>query len=126
MKKIIKRLSILACLLTVLILPYFVFASGLVDNLKEVGPKAGFSANTDATSMSAIAGTVVATVLGLLGVIFIVLIVFAGITWMTAGGEEAKVEKAQKILKNAIIGLILTISATAIYYVVKTIFRDGA
>lgn len=121
MKKLIKRLSVLACLLTVLILPYFVFASGIVDNLKEVGPKAGFNANTDETSMSAIAGTVVNAVLSLLGVIFVILIIYAGILWMTAGGEEAKVEKAQKILKNAIIGLIITVSVFAIYAAIRPI-----
>jgi hypothetical protein len=121
MKKFIKKLSILACLLTVLILPYFVFASGIVDNLKEVGPQAGYSDTTDETSMAAIAGTVVNSVLGLLGVIFVILIIYAGIIWMTAEGDEAKVEKAQKILKNAIIGLIITISVFAIYAAIRPI-----
>lgn len=126
MKKFIKKLSILAGFLTILALPYLVSASGIIDTLKEVGPQAGYSDATDETSVSAIAGTIVATILGLLGVVFIILIIYAGIMWMTAGGEEAKVEKAQTILKNAIIGLILTVSATAVYYVVKTIFRTGA
>lgn len=125
MKKIIKRLSILTCLLTVLILPYFVFASGIVDNLKDVGPQAGYSEKTDETSMSAIAGNIVSTVLGLLGVIFVILVIYAGILWMTAGGEESKVEKAQGILKNAIIGLIVTVSVYAIYQLVSLfIFKN--
>lgn len=118
MKKIIKRISLLACLLTVLVLPYFVFASSaLVNNLDTVGNQAGY-AKADNTSVATIAGTIVATVLSLLGVIFIVLIIYAGITWMTAGGEEAKIEKAQKILRNAIIGLVITVSVYAIYQLV--------
>ena len=122
MKKIIKRISILACLLVVLILPYFVFASsGLVDNLNNVGEQAGY-APADSTSVSAIAGTIVSAVLGLLGVIFVVLIVYAGFTWMTAEGDEAKVEKAQKIMKNSIIGLVITVSAFAIYNFVLMYF----
>lgn len=118
MKKIIKRISLLTCLLAVLILPYFVFASGITENLTNVAGNAGY-AKADETSMSAIAGTIIATVFGLLGVIFIVLIIYAGILWMTAGGEEAKVEKAQTILKNAIIGLIITVSVYAIYQLVN-------
>lgn len=123
MKKILKRLSILTCLLAVLILPYFVFASGMAENLQNVGGSAGY-AEADSTSVSSIAGTIVATVLGLLGIIFVVLIIYAGILWMTAGGDEGKVEKAQTILKNAIIGLIVTVSAYAIYAIaVNFIFQ---
>jgi hypothetical protein len=118
MKKLIKRFSILACLLILLIMPYFVFASGLINNLNTVAQGAGY-AETNETSVATIAGTVVAAVLGLLGVIFVSLIIYAGIIWMTAGGEEAKVEKAQKILRNAIIGLIITVSVYAIYQVVN-------
>jgi len=116
MKKMLKRFSLLICLLIILILPYFVFASNpVLENLKDVGETGGGYAAADETTVSAIAGTIVASVLGLLGIIFVILIIYAGITWMTAQGEEAKVEKAQKILKSAIIGLIITISAYAIY-----------
>jgi hypothetical protein len=118
MKKLIKRFSIFTCLLALLIMPYFVFASGLIDNLNKVSQGAGY-AKADETSVATIAGTVVAAVLGLLGVIFVSLIIYAGIIWMTASGEEAKVEKAQKIMRNAIIGLIITVSVYAIYQVVN-------
>jgi hypothetical protein len=35
---------------------------------------------------------------------------------MTSEGDEAKVEKAQKILRNAIIGLVITLAAYAISF----------
>jgi cytochrome bd-type quinol oxidase subunit 2 len=93
-------------------------ASGLGDafgnNLKDA---AGKNFNTE-TSLDQIIGTVIQSFLSLLGVIFLILIIYAGITWMTAGGDEPKVEKAQKILKNAIIGLIIIVSAYAISYFV--------
>ena len=57
---------------------------------------------------------VIAYSLSLLGIIFLVLIVYAGFLWMTAGGEEEKITKALKIIKNAIIGLLITLSAFAI------------
>jgi len=37
---------------------------------------------------------------------------------MTAAGEECKVEKAQTIIRNAVIGLIVIVSAYAISYFV--------
>jgi mannose/fructose/N-acetylgalactosamine-specific phosphotransferase system component IIC len=117
MKKIITRISLLAGLLSVLSLPYFVFAaSDLVNNLTNTGIGAGYNRTTRSTSLSTLAGTIVAAALALLGVIFVCLVIYGGVTWMMAEGDEAKVEKAQKIMRNAIVGLVLTISAYAIYY----------
>jgi len=45
--------------------------------------------------------------LSFLGVACLILIVFAGFKWMTAGGNEDQVKSAQAILKNAIIGLVI-------------------
>lgn len=52
--------------------------------------------------------------LSVLGIIFVVLMVLAGYNWMTAGGNEEKVEKAKDTIRRAIIGLIITASAYAI------------
>lgn len=86
------------------------------DTLDTMANKAGY--NTAVTHPNSIIANIIETALGLLGVIFILLIVYGGILWMTSGGEEQKIEKAQKIIKNAIIGLIITIAAYAISYFV--------
>lgn len=52
--------------------------------------------------------------LTILGLLVVVLIIFAGFRWMTAGGNEDTVKNAQGILKNAIIGLIIIILAWSI------------
>jgi amino acid transporter len=52
--------------------------------------------------------------LTILGLLLVVLIIFAGFRWMTAGGNEDTVKNAQGILKNAIIGLIIIILAWSI------------
>ncbi|PIZ95790.1 MAG: hypothetical protein COX80_03600 [Candidatus Magasanikbacteria bacterium CG_4_10_14_0_2_um_filter_33_14] len=57
---------------------------------------------------------IINVILGLLGIVVTVLIVYAGFLWMTAGGEESKVEKARKIIVAAIIGLAIILSAFAI------------
>ena len=59
-------------------------------------------------------GLIIKVILGFLGVILIVLIIYAGFLWMTAGGESKQVDKATAIIKNAIIGLVLILLAYAI------------
>jgi len=54
-----------------------------------------------------IAVNVIKVALGLLGTVFLALIVFAGFSWMTAGGETKKVELAQERIKNGVIGLLI-------------------
>lgn len=53
-------------------------------------------------------------VLNLTGLILLGLVVYAGIMWMTAGGNEEHITKAKGLLKNAIIGLIIVVSSYAI------------
>jgi hypothetical protein len=59
-------------------------------------------------------GTIISAALGLVGVIFLVLMIYGGFLWMTAGGESDRVDDAKKIVRNAVIGLILIFSAYAI------------
>lgn len=61
-----------------------------------------------------ITGTVIGSVLSLLGVIFFLLIFYGGIRWMLAQGNEAEVDKAKEILVAAVVGLIIVLSAYAI------------
>jgi len=70
------------------------------------------------TSIDVIIGTVISTLLAILGVIFLVLIVYAGYIWMIARGDEAKVEKSKNTIINSTIGLIIVLGAYAISYFV--------
>ncbi|MFH1188911.1 MAG: pilin, partial [bacterium] len=51
---------------------------------------------------------------GFLGVIALGLVLYGGFTYMTAGGDEGKIETAKKILVNATIGLAIILSAFSI------------
>lgn len=53
-------------------------------------------------------------VLGLLGLVAVSYIIYAGYQWLTAGGNEERVTKAKKILTNAVIGLVVILFAWAI------------
>lgn len=78
-------------------------------NLETVGGKTGLE-----TSLETSVGTVIASALALVGTIFLILTVYAGILWMTAQGNEEKVTKAKNIIEAAIIGLVITMAAYAI------------
>ena len=66
------------------------------------------------TTLPQFIGNIIRVLLGLLGIIFVVLMVYAGFLWMTARGDSKSVDKAKDIIKQAIIGLIITMLAYAI------------
>lgn len=58
--------------------------------------------------------------LGLLGIVFVALLVYAGFLWMTANGNEDNIAKAKKTIFAAVLGLVLILSAFAITQFVFT------
>ena len=107
-------------------MPVFVSAQGL----KDAGKILGDVADPNKTGLSDNLGTTVATVikavLALVGTIFLVLTIYAGILWMTAQGNEEQVTKAVGIIKASVIGLIIIMSAYAItYFVTKSLGGAG-
>lgn len=62
-------------------------------------------------SVSQIIGMIINAVLAIIGVIYLVLIINAGIHWMTAGGNEETITKAKRQLINSTIGLIIIFTA---------------
>ena len=79
--------------------------------LDDVADNADINTTTSATDVVA---NVIGIVLGLLGVVFLVLLIYAGILWMTAAGNSDQVDKARNILVTSIIGLVITLAAFSI------------
>jgi len=61
---------------------------------------------------------VIKLLLSFLGVIFIILIIYAGFLWMTSAGNEEKVGQAKKIMVSAVVGLAIIFAAYALTYFV--------
>jgi len=59
-------------------------------------------------------GRLIQIFFGIIGVIAVLIIMYAGFSWMLSQGDPAKIAKARKILTNAIIGLIIIFMAFAI------------
>src|SRR3989339_834205 len=76
--------------------------------------KAYNQTTTGGTGLMTMIGNIIRTILTLLGVVVLVLVVYAGFLWMTAGGDPEKVKTAKTMLTNAIIGLALILAAYAI------------
>ncbi|MFH1712133.1 MAG: MMCAP2_0565 family pilin-like conjugal transfer protein [Patescibacteria group bacterium] len=86
------------------------FAQIDVSSADTVAEDVGFSDRT----LPEIIGGILKVFLGTLGVIFLVIVIYAGFLWMTAGGDDEKVAKAKKLIINGVIGLIIILSAYAI------------
>jgi len=56
-------------------------------------------------------GQIIGFVLSFVGVLFLILMIYAGLTWMTAGGNQEQVKKARSLMINAILGLIVVMGA---------------
>ena len=87
------------------------FVTGMKDQTDSFLGTAGFSTTMETENIVAI---VIELVLGFLGIIFVILMIFSGYQWMTAGGNEEQVKKATARIKNAVIGLIIVVFAYAI------------
>ncbi len=70
--------------------------------------------------------TVVANVtrmaLALAGLLAVILIIYAGITYITSSGNPDRTKQAQSILTNAVIGLIIAIVASLIVGYIAGLF----
>jgi len=74
--------------------------------------------------------TVLESILRILYIIFFVVaaifIVLAAFQYLTAGGEEEKVEKAKKMLIYAVIAIAVALVATGVASVVRGLITPGA
>lgn len=78
---------------------------------EELREAAGCETKTMATQF---VSNLLQVVLGLVGVIAIVVIIYGGFTYMTSAGDTGKVQKGKSILIYGVVGLIVALSAFAI------------
>ena len=72
-------------------------------------------------------GAIINVLLSVLGIVFVLLVVYAGFLYLTSQGETKNVEKAKKLLTQSIIGLIIIVAAYAISsYVIGALVTASA
>ncbi len=95
---------------------------GSNSNLNVAANSSGYKTTPDNNFLSIIA-SVISAVLAIVGSLFLILIIYGGITWMMAAGNEQKLEKASDTIRQALIGLIIVIAAYAISYYLVGMFQ---
>jgi hypothetical protein len=71
-----------------------------------------------------IVGKIIKAFLSLLGIIFILLMIYGGYIWFIARGNDSEVKKAQDIIRNAIVGAIIVVAAYGITNLISgTLFK---
>jgi Type IV secretion system pilin len=116
MQKFLKNSILVAAMLLSLFGTRVAFASvgeieGQLQAAAEEG--AGYGEPQDPRVTAAV---IIRTALQLIGIVFLVLMLYAGFLWMTAGGNEESVTKAKNIIKASIIGLAIIFAAYSITY----------
>lgn len=93
------------------------------DAFTEFKKKTGYKDNTQ--TLPQVVGSIVKQLMGLLGVLFAIYLIYGGVEWLIAGGNAQRLEKAKNIIINGIIGLIVTLSAYAIsYFIVDVVLSS--
>lgn len=104
-----KRIIILTVFLLLFLLAGSVLAKDY--GLQATQKAAGLS---DAGSVPVIVGNVLGSVLSLVGVLFFALMLYGGIVWMMARGNQEDEKKALSTITAAIIGIVIVVSSYAI------------
>ena len=97
---------------------------GLLENILDIGRQAaavglGDSALYD-LDLRLFVMRIVTQLLGVVGIIFIAYLVWGGALWLTSAGAEEKIQKANKVLIRAIVGVaIILLSYSATRFVAK-------
>jgi hypothetical protein len=92
-----------------------------VENVESVAVTSGFGTS----DLLTIIGNVIKVFLGLLGIIFLVLVIYAGYLWMTAGGDDKRVDRAKKMLINAVVGIVIILFSYGITSFLMNAFLDA-
>jgi len=94
--------------------------------LQKVG-RGIYGTETPPPSIAVMVGVYIRAFLTMLGIVMVIIIVYAGYLWMTAGGDTEQVKKARAYITNGIVGLIITLSAFAITdYVLSRLAESAA
>lgn len=95
------------------------FAQAQLYGAGEAAQTAGIATGGQ-TSIVAVMANVISAGLSLVGVLFFILTIYGGVTWMLARGNEEYTKRALSTIVAAVIGLIIVVAAYAITQFVFT------
>ncbi len=111
------KVALIAGSVAALALPVATFAQATSFSVESIGGQIGLGES----DLKQTVINILNLALGLLALVAVVMIIIGGFTWLTASGNEEKVDKAKKIISAAVIGLIIVLLAWAVViFVAKT------
>jgi len=126
-----KIIPVISCLIIIFLFPSIVAAADLgssfgrtLNTSANVGGYVVQNTTDENSTIEPVISLVINIVLSLLGIIFLILMIYGGFLWLTAAGEEKKIEKAKSLIISAVIGLIIVLLAYAISIFVVTKFSN--
>lgn len=132
-KKFIAGLLTLAIAVTMIGLPFVAGATNEATNEATNAINSNDNLNAFQTAsglgdadLSTMIGTLVKAILSLLGVVAILIVLYGGFKWMTAAGDETKVDGAKKLIISGIIGIVIVVAAYAIASFVLGAIQNAA
>ena len=108
-----KKIIIVLILGITVLIPSVSFAKVNI-GWKMIGYKTGLSQKKDYNDIYKIANNVVNLVLSLTSIIFFAIMMYGGLRWLTAQGEDDKIQTAQVAIKAGVIGFVVVVSSYAI------------
>ncbi len=115
--KLVRKISTIGTTVGLLLLPLVTKAAPLAlldSTLGLSNGNVGSATGLGTQDVRQTIGRIINVALSLLGVVVLVIIVYGGFLWMTAGGNDEKVGEAKKWIFGGIIGLVIILSAYAI------------
>ncbi|MFA6410020.1 MAG: hypothetical protein WCW26_00380 [Candidatus Buchananbacteria bacterium] len=101
----------LSCQNTFAVSSIFSQTSGGLQTATNEAYGGGQKVNVDETTFSGGLVIIIYYLLNFLAVVFFLGLIYAGYIWMTARGEQTKIDQAKKITREVTIALIITLTA---------------
>ena len=84
------------------------------DPLDKIANTAGYKTDSAKTQLNDYVSLIISTILSILGVLFMILLIYGSFLWITDQGNTTQVDKAKKLIAAAIVGLIIILLSYAI------------
>lgn len=108
---------VLFCFFGTIFVSHPAFAQNIQAGANQIAASAPLLAKTNLITLIE---NIVRIALGLLGLVLVILIMYAGFMYMTARGDVEKTKKAVKIIKQAIVGVAIILSS---FLIAEFVFR---
>ena len=115
-KKILIATAVTIVVLFVVVLPALLLggeAMALDTGLDDTA-RAAFGSIDSSTSLAKVIGQIIYAILGFLGIIFILLLIYGGFLRMTAQGDPGKIKTSYGIITSAVIGVVIILASYTI------------